>query len=673
MFKVTKYGALAALLALLCQFVPVYALTLTELQASQGRVLDASTSNYPYPNSSLVSDGGTIYFISGTTKVPFTTWKAFVGLGYSLKYVTKGSLANYTLSSYAIKTSATVHPWDSWVSYKKAIYYITQQGLIGVPSYDVFLSNGGKLSYVVAANKYDLAALKANPNLPILTASDPRVNSVPGLSFNPALNTPGLTNYSTSTFLSVATPNFVPSYMVFGSTQQEIASYTFTAPSNQPVNLTSVTLNIQPNGTASGGYNFVNFNAQANGSAFGPTVAAAAATITFTSATPVVVPAAGSITFAVYADVLIYNGQQLTSLNPATSLASCVGTGVNDSGAIGCTYAYGQNINFLTSTNTTGASALTSSINPAFAGGTVAPGTLAAKIGSYILTASASQGANLNTLTIGTQPNGGPGVLQNLFIQVNGTNFGTSTASVASQGSYTFTGASAVAIAAGQKATVDVYADVPLGSVSVTGLNPATILSGCTGSGMSNASSLTCNLVNGQNISLYTSNTGPSAFPLNVTLNGSFISPYYVFGTQNQQIGSFVITSTSTEAINLNSITVKVQPNGGTPLFQNVTVRTNSAYFAPTQSGIAQSSPITFNGYLSIGAMGTATVDVYADILSGSTVPITVTPAAILFGCGGTGVSDWAKVSCPSLNGQAAAIATSTPPLVPNTFNTSNQ
>ena len=37
-----------------------------------GRVLGDSTSAYAYPSGSVVNDQGTIYFLNGTVKIPFT-------------------------------------------------------------------------------------------------------------------------------------------------------------------------------------------------------------------------------------------------------------------------------------------------------------------------------------------------------------------------------------------------------------------------------------------------------------------------------------------------------------------------------------------------------------------------------------------------------------------------
>jgi len=649
-------------LALACQFVPAGAVTLSDLMANQGQVLDASASNYAYPNSSLVSDGGTIYFISGRTKVAFASWNAFVGLGYSLKNVVKGSLANYTLSSYTIKTANTTHPWDSWLSYKKAIYYATQQGLIGVPSFSVFSSNGGDLSYVVPANKYDLAVLRASPNLPVLTAGDSRVNSNSASSYGfGGVSNVGVSNYSTSTILTAANPAYNPGYIVFGSTAQKIGSYILTGLQSQAVNLKSVTVNIQPNGTFNGAYNFVNFSAKASGVQFGTTAAAPAAAITFTAAAPVVVPAAGSVTVDIYADVLVWNSQQLTSLNPATTLAGCAGVGANNSASVNCGAVYGQNLSFVASTNAQTSPAVSSSINSAFAGGSIAPGSTAAKIGSYIITASASQGASLNSVSIGAQPGGGVSVLQNLFVKVNGSPFGAAQSAVASQGAYTFTATAPVAIAASQSATVDVYADIPAGSISYPGLNPATILMGCSGFGSLNNGALACNLVNGQNISLYANTAAPVSFPLTVALNSTFTGGTRIFGSQNQQIGSFTLTSTSTEPVNISTITIKVQPNTSQRWLQNIVVRTNNSYFAQPIASITPGASLTVNGNLSLPALGSATVDIYADVLSGGTAAVALSPASVLMGCIGYGVTDTAKVSCPALNGQDAALATSTP------------
>ncbi len=135
-------------------------------------------SFYPYPSGSLINDNGTIYFISGHTKVPFTNWQAFDGLGYLLKNVVAGDLTNYVrATNYLITTANATHPWGSWVIHNGTVYYSSQDGLIGVPSAQVFTSNGGNWNLLVKANSYDVEVLNANPNLPVLELNDPRVYS----------------------------------------------------------------------------------------------------------------------------------------------------------------------------------------------------------------------------------------------------------------------------------------------------------------------------------------------------------------------------------------------------------------------------------------------------------------------------------------------------------------
>jgi hypothetical protein len=157
----------------------------------------------------LVNENGTIYFISGITKVPFTSWQAFIGLGYSLRNVTNGSLQNYIPSTtYFISTANTDHPWGSWLLYNGTVYYSTEAGLIGAPSAAVFINNGGIWDYVVKANKYDIVDLNSNRNLPLLATGDSRVYSQPTLAFQPAQNASNQTTATNVTKSSFPKPNW---------------------------------------------------------------------------------------------------------------------------------------------------------------------------------------------------------------------------------------------------------------------------------------------------------------------------------------------------------------------------------------------------------------------------------------------------------------------------------
>jgi len=200
-----KLFTVLLLLAMVFSFLPMDSQALTYSEIQSGKVLGDNTM-YPYPSGSLVNDGGTIYFISGTTKVPFTNWQAFVGLGYSLRNVVNGNLQNYTpAQTYFITTANAPHPWGSWLLYNRTIYYSHETGLIGVPTWDVFLQNGGKSAYIVKANNYDVNILNTNSNISILTTNDQRVYNQPSsIAQTPIQNQPIVT--PTPTNSSPTTP-----------------------------------------------------------------------------------------------------------------------------------------------------------------------------------------------------------------------------------------------------------------------------------------------------------------------------------------------------------------------------------------------------------------------------------------------------------------------------------
>lgn len=128
------------------------------------------------PTGSLINDSGTIYLIIGQTKVPFTNFPAFIGLGYSLANVAKTDSSTYSPAlTYQINSPQQAHPWSSWLLYKGTVYYNNEDGMIGVPSWDIFTTNGGKASLLLPMNQADINQLKNNPNLPSLIMNDSRL------------------------------------------------------------------------------------------------------------------------------------------------------------------------------------------------------------------------------------------------------------------------------------------------------------------------------------------------------------------------------------------------------------------------------------------------------------------------------------------------------------------
>lgn len=117
-----------------------------------GRVLG---SMY-YLNSTLVNDNGTVYITYKNTKTGFSNMDAFKGLGYNTSNIISGSTVNLSNTNYVISSQFVAHPWGSWVKNGSSIYFVHENGLIPIPSYDIFINNGGRDAWVVYANSYDL-------------------------------------------------------------------------------------------------------------------------------------------------------------------------------------------------------------------------------------------------------------------------------------------------------------------------------------------------------------------------------------------------------------------------------------------------------------------------------------------------------------------------------------
>jgi hypothetical protein len=143
------------------------------------RALDVSPvvrPDFSIPPGALVSDKGTIFLIINGQQIPFASWDAFVGLGYSLSNVKAVDLSTRSfVRTKGVFSRNVGHTWGSWLLYNKTVYYSHQDGMIPVPSWEVFLENGGFATAIVPANKYDIDDLRAKPNLPPLKKWDSRV------------------------------------------------------------------------------------------------------------------------------------------------------------------------------------------------------------------------------------------------------------------------------------------------------------------------------------------------------------------------------------------------------------------------------------------------------------------------------------------------------------------
>lgn len=125
-----------------------------------------------FTSGQLISENGTIYIVFQNTKVGFANAPAFLGLGYKFTDVTAVTNSSLTLSPKVVITADGAHPRGAWISNGKTVYFVTPDGLIPVPTWDILLSNGGQASFIVKANSYDLSRKK----LPLMTAGDSRMH-----------------------------------------------------------------------------------------------------------------------------------------------------------------------------------------------------------------------------------------------------------------------------------------------------------------------------------------------------------------------------------------------------------------------------------------------------------------------------------------------------------------
>jgi len=137
-----------------------------------------------------------------------------------------------------------------------------------------------------------------------------------------------------------------------------------------------------------------------------------------------------------------------------------------------------------------------------------------------------------------------------------------------------------------------------------------------------------------------------------VAQNNAFGSQNYVANSANKRIGSYSFTASTADSVTLNSITVTVGSAGGG--LANLKLYIGGNQFGTTQSTLSNSQGVAFSGSAVVPKGGTATVDVYADLLSSAAA---MSPATTLSGCSGYGTTYLTSVSCGSTAGQNLAVA----------------
>ncbi len=108
-----------------------------------------------YANGQLLNQNGTIYIVYKNTITGFSNASAFLGLGFSFANALTIDYTNLQTSGYIVTTPYAAHPWGSWVKSGQTVYFVHQDGLIPISSYDIFLNNSGQNKFIVEMNSYD--------------------------------------------------------------------------------------------------------------------------------------------------------------------------------------------------------------------------------------------------------------------------------------------------------------------------------------------------------------------------------------------------------------------------------------------------------------------------------------------------------------------------------------
>ncbi|MCR4328070.1 MAG: peptidoglycan-binding protein [Patescibacteria group bacterium] len=186
---------------------------------------------------------------------------------------------------------------------------------------------------------------------------------------------------------------------------------------------------------------------------------------------------------------------------------------------------------------TLASSALTVAKNSAVGSVTVAKGAGNQKVGSYAFSASSAEGVTVSNLTVAL---GAAGALfQNLKVKIGDSQFGNTTQTLANSGSYSFSG-TPFTVPAGNTTYVDVYADV-LSSASAGTKTAITTLSGCSGSGLSSYTAVSCTSTAGQDVVV----AGQSTVDVSLDSSLTPAAGQIVMGSNGITLAAFRLTETT--------------------------------------------------------------------------------------------------------------------------------
>ncbi len=236
------------------------------------------------------------------------------------------------------------------------------------------------------------------------------------------------------------------------------------------------------------------------------------------------------------------------------------------------------------------------------------------KFASFELRA-AGEDIKVDNLNVMATASTGTRGLDNGKVFLNGVQVG-STKDLTDATNVNFTFGSSMILKAGTTAIVDIYADAKstTGAAYITGETAVVQLSTSTDAGTGQVSLTSIN-VPGATVTANTLTISSSSMTL--TKYSGYGNQTKVAGSANAKMGSFTLSTGSTEGTNVNTITVTLSSNNGATI-TDLILKNNAT---GAQIGTAKASPGTSNSFsvnLNVGASATQIIDVYANIKSGA-------------------------------------------------------
>ena len=205
--------------------------------------------------------------------------------------------------------------------------------------------------------------------------------------------------------------------------------------------------------------------------------------------------------------------------------------------------------------------------------------------------------------------------LDNGKVFLNGVQVG-STKDLTDATDVNFTFGSSMILKAGTTAIVDIYADAKstTGATFVTGETAAITL----GLGASNAQGQkSLASINTPTADVTANTVTISSSSLTLTKYSGYSNTTMIAGTSNARLGSFTLSTGATEGVNINTLTVALSSDESATI-TDLILKDNAT---GAQVGTTKSAPSTSNAFsvnVSMGASVTKTIDIYANVKSGS-------------------------------------------------------